>query len=322
MRWPKLTKKAAGGAAAATSQGRTNGSSPSQGRATSGSPTNGTAANGSHAKNNGTSMPPNGTATPRNHRGRTSIWHDGTSMSPRHRGLIIAASLAVAVALLLRGLNAPVIYGKKNKATAALISSAKKFRLAKRRGPVTGIDAEAFLQASQALIPAFDSYGPLLSRAARADLTGNVKKLRKAGFGPLVKDVGTVVLNDPDPRHIHGPTMALFWLNRILQQVAATFEELLKTNGEDVVKSATAAYLRTTAPYNQGWQRRIGKLLLKSTPNRANLIRCYGQPDFAHLKPVLEAWLRDSRSTRSAIDDFYKHRPAITPKLRWRGKSI
>lgn len=308
MRWPKLTKKAAGGAVAATSQGRTNGSSPSQGRATTGSSPNGTdggSANGS-AKNNGTSTTPNGTSTPR-----------------RQRGLVIAVSIAV-VAFVLCGLNAPLpaIYGKKNKATAALISSAKKFRSAKRRGPVTGIDAEAFLQASQALIPAFDSYGPLLSRAARADLTGNVKKLRKAGFGPLVKDVGTVVLNDPDPRHIHGPTMALFWLNRILQQVAATFEELLKTNGADVVQSATAAYLRTTAPYNQGWQRRIGKLLLKSTPNRANLIRCYGQPDFAHLKPVLEAWLRDSRSTRSAIDVFYKHRPVITPKLRWRGKSI
>ena len=213
-------------------------------------------------------------------------------------------------------------YGKNNKATAALLRSAKAFRGAKRRGPLTGVDAEALLQASQALIPAFDSYGPLLSRAARADLTGNVRKLRKAGMGPGIRDVGTVVLDDPDYAHVHGPTMALFWLNRILQQVAATFEELLRTDAADVVKSATKAYLRTTAPYNLAWQRRVGKLLLKVTPNRENLIRCYGQPDFAHLAPVFEQWLRDSRATREAIDEFYRQRPAIAPKVRWKGKSL
>ena len=242
--------------------------------------------------------------------------------APRRRGLVIAGVAAAAV--LLRGLNTPgaAIYGKNNKATAAVLRSAKTFRGAKRRGPLTGVDAEALLQASQALIPAFDSYGPLLSRAARADLTGNVRKLRKAGMGPGVRDVGTVVLADPDYTHVHGPTMALFWLNRILQQVAGTFEELLKTDAADVVKSATKAYLRTTAPYNLAWQRRVGKLLLKVTPNRENLIRCYGQPDFAHLAPVFEQWLRDSRATREAIDEFYRQRPAIAPKVRWKGKSL
>ena len=242
--------------------------------------------------------------------------------APRRRGLVIAGVAIITV--LLRGLNTPgaAIYGKNNKATAALLRSAKAFRGAKRRGPLTGVDAEALLQASQALIPAFDSYGPLLSRAARADLTGNVRKLRKAGMGPGVRDVGTVVLDDPDYTHVHGPTMALFWLNRILQQVAATFEELLKTDAADVVKSATKAYLRTTAPYNLAWQRRVGKLLLKVTPNRENLIRCYGQPDFAHLAPVFEQWLKDSRATREAIDEFYRQRPSIAPKVRWKGKSL
>ena len=245
-----------------------------------------------------------------------------TGQTAPRRGLVIAGVAIITV--LLRGLNTPgaAIYGKNNKATAAVLRSAKTFRGAKRRGPLTGVDAEALLQASQALIPAFDSYGPLLSRAARADLTGNVRKLRKAGMGPGVRDVGTVVLDDPDYTHVHGPTMALFWLNRILQQVAATFEELLKTDAADVVKSATKAYLRTTAPYNLAWQRRVGKLLLKVTPNRENLIRCYGQPDFAHLAPVFEQWLRDSKATREAIDEFYRQRPAIAPKVRWKGKSL
>ena len=107
--------------------------------------------------------------------------------APRRRGLVVAGVAIIAV--LLRGLNTPgaAIYGKNNKATAALLRSAKAFRGAKRRGPLTGVDAELLLQASQALIPAFDSYGPLLSRAARADLTGNVRKLRKAGMGPGVR---------------------------------------------------------------------------------------------------------------------------------------
>mmetsp|Transcript_24187 Transcript_24187/g.72709 ORF Transcript_24187/g.72709 Transcript_24187/m.72709 type:complete len:119 (+) Transcript_24187:959-1315(+) len=111
--------------------------------------------------------------------------------------------------------------------------------------------------------------------------------------------------------------MALFWLNRILQQIAATFEYLLATD-DDLVRVATRAYLEVTAPYNLRHQRAIGRILLKIIPNRKALVRCYGQPDFAHLAPVLERWLAASKPTRDAIDAFYAARPAVTPPLRWK----
>ena len=111
------------------------------------------------------------------------LWRCAAGVRPHLLAVTLFTAGIAAAAALLRGLNTPgaAIYGKNNKATAALLRSAKAFRGAKRRGPLTGVDAELLLQASQALIPAFDSYGPLLSRAARADLTGNVRKLRKAG---------------------------------------------------------------------------------------------------------------------------------------------
>ena len=54
--------------------------------------------------------------------------------------------------------------------------------------------------------------------------------------------------SDPDFEDVDGPTMALFWLNRILNQIAATFEELLEDEGASVTTCATAAYLKVTAP--------------------------------------------------------------------------
>ena len=136
-----------------------------------------------------------------------------------------------------------------------------------------------------------------------------MRKLRKAGMGPGVRDVGTVVLDDPDYTHVHGPTMALFWLNRILQQVAATFEEL--QNGRRRRRQVRhEGLVENHAPYNLAWQRRVGKLLLKVTPNRENLIRCYGQPDFAHLAPVFNGWEDVGRRARPSTGSTGSGRPS------------
>ena len=51
-------------------------------------------------------------------------------------------------------------------------------------------------------------------------------------------------------------------------------------------------------------QRAIGRVLLKIIPDRASLVRCYGQPDFDTLAPVFVAWLRASRPAREAIDAY------------------
>mmetsp|Transcript_1666 Transcript_1666/g.5012 ORF Transcript_1666/g.5012 Transcript_1666/m.5012 type:complete len:243 (+) Transcript_1666:261-989(+) len=235
---------------------------------------------------------------------------------------------AVALVAVGAGLwrQRPAVAGSRNAATRAVVDSAKLFKGAApnkwRNGRLTGVAAEPLLQASAALIPAFDSYGPLLSRAARADLLGNVRKLRKAGAGPKVSDVGSLAESDPDFEDVDGPTMALFWLNRILNQIAATFEELLAHEDASVTTCATAAYLKVTAPYNLAHQRAIGRILLKIIPDRASLVRCYGQPDFDALAPVFVEWLKASAPAREAIDAYYVARPKVTPPVRWRGKRI
>ena len=80
---------------------------------------------------------------------------------------------------------------------------------------------------------------------------------------------------------------------------------------------STRAYLKVTAPYNMQHQRAIARILLHIIPDRAALVRCYGQPDFETLAPILRKWLKDSQPVRDAIDKFYVARPAITPPVRW-----
>ena len=251
----------------------------------------------------------------------------GWRREPRFLQLFLpVAALVLASVLHVRAGRAAggdaVLPGQPNAASSALLISAKHFRAAKRGRPggsraPTGVAAEPLLQAGVALMPAFDSYGPLLSRAARADLLGNVRKLRSAGAGAAVADVGVLALDDPDFRDVDGPTMALFWLNRIYQQIAATFENLLASETAGVTDCSTRAYLKVTAPYNMQHQRAIARILLHIIPDRAALVRCYGQPDFETLAPILRKWLKDSQPVRDAIDKFYVARPAITPPVRW-----
>mmetsp|Transcript_24187 Transcript_24187/g.72708 ORF Transcript_24187/g.72708 Transcript_24187/m.72708 type:complete len:182 (+) Transcript_24187:234-779(+) len=71
---------------------------------------------------------------------------------------LLAVCVAVLAALAIYGkTDAPVATGRDNAATAALRASADLFKQTKRRGRPTGIVAEPLLQASAALLPAFDS---------------------------------------------------------------------------------------------------------------------------------------------------------------------
>ena len=100
-------------------------------------------------------------------------------------------------------------------------------------------------------------------------------------------------------------------------KIAATFENLLADESAGVTDCSTRAYLKVTAPYNMKHQRTIARVLLHIIPDRAALVRCYGQPDFETLAPVLRKWLKDSKPVREAIDKFYAARPKITPPVRW-----
>ena len=58
-----------------------------------------------------------------------------------------------------------------------------------------------------------------------------------------------------------------------------------------------------TSRYNLAHQRAIGRILLKIIPDRASLVRCYGQPDFDALAPVFVEWLKaPERCGRRLLD--------------------
>ena len=138
-----------------------------------------------------------------------------------------------------------------------------------------------------------------------------------AGRGAHARDIRSLPLVDEDPTLPDSATRALFWLNRILLQIAATFESLVADRDGTVVACATRAYERTMATYNTPPQRAFAKMLLRVVPDRAGLVACYGFERFDDLEPVCQHWLKAARPVCESISCFFDKHPELkTPRPR------
>lgn len=109
---------------------------------------------------------------------------------------------------------------------------------------------------------------------------------------------------------------ALFWTNRIVSQVAASFENVLDMPKASFNKCATDAYLKTCGPYNQPAHRTMARIMLKIIPDRDAFVRLYGAASMEDLAPTLRAWIKASRASRNAVDDFFSKNPDLAPRRR------
>ena len=121
------------------------------------------------------------------------------------------------------------------------------------------VPVEQYCAAMEALMPAFSAYGKMFENAARKDVQGNVDKLRSRAKALQRKEAGAMVLRERelDPAKTEAPdsaARALFWINKIVSQIAMSFEFLLDRPNASLTRCATDAYVKTCGPYLCGNQ--------------------------------------------------------------------
>lgn len=223
--------------------------------------------------------------------------------------------------LLLALVVARAAEPENTPALLALVSSAENFdRCALRRGAVpSGVAAEPLMRAAEALMPAFDAYGSFFGHVARKDLLGNVRKLERLGATDA-SDVGRLPLADADITHPDSAARALFWTNRIFQQIAGTFENLLDDGDASLYRCSLDAYEAVTAPYNSAAHRAIAKILFRIVPSRDAFVAIYGGAAFGDVAPTLRRWLDASAPARRSLDAYFDGRGWLKPPLRFGGE--
>ena len=111
---------------------------------------------------------------------------------------------------------------------------------------------------------------------------------------------------------------ALFWVNRIMEQVAASFGNLADHRDRSFTKCATDAYMRTCAPYNLAAHRTMARIMLNIIPDRDAFVKLYGFETMDDLEPTLRKWIKASAASRAAINHFFeKEHPDLAPKKRY-----
>ena len=173
------------------------------------------------------------------------------------------------------------------------------FRRAQRRRDAPSRGRAAKVRARQPrLMSAFSSYGPDTHARRMKDLLGNERKLRNLGAGRDLRRSArhpqpAARRRRPDTARLGDETTS-FWLNRILLQIAATFESLV---ADQAARSSRArhAYERTMSTYNTPPQRAFARMLLRVVPDRDGLVACYGSGGPDELEPVCAGSRRRAR---------------------------
>jgi len=208
--------------------------------------------------------------------------------------------------------------GSASAAVHALDASAKK--LAKAGGK--RINLATYTEGVELLMPAFTAYGRIFDNAARKDVLGNVEKLRKRSRALDKKEGCAMVLAEAaaDPAAVSAPdsaARALFWVNRIMHQIAASFQNLVDHRDRSFTRCATDAYTATCAPYNLPAHRTMARIMLNIIPDRAAFVKLYGFETMDDLAPHLAAWIKASQPTRAGIDAFFAKHPHLAPARRY-----
>lgn len=182
------------------------------------------------------------------------------------------------------------------------------------------VKLDEYCSAVEALMPAFSAFGRMFDSAARKDVQGNVDKLRRRCRELKKAEARAMVLEerDRDPGRTARPdsaARALFWTNKVVEQIALSFENVLERPRDSMTKCAEDAYLRSCAPYNLPMHRTMARLFLRIVPDRAAFLGFCGAETMDDLAPALRSWVAASAGSRAALEAlFARDHPDLAPK--------
>ena len=115
-----------------------------------------------------------------------------------------------------------------------------------------------------------------------------------------------------DPAKTEAPdsaARALFWINKIVSQIAMSFEFLLDRPNASLTRCATDAYVKTCGPYNKMIHRNIAKVMLKIIPDRESFVQCTAPVTWPSSRPTRARGRRPKALCRRAVDGAFRRNP-------------
>ncbi|KAJ1985758.1 hypothetical protein H4R33_003796 [Dimargaris cristalligena] len=167
------------------------------------------------------------------------------------------------------------------------------------------VDTPAFLEAAEGLVDLFDAINPLAFKPVKADMTGNIKKIRTkyltnpAAYATLEQ----IVLSEVGAKD-RSATQGLLWLKRGLEFTAKALRRNIDDAAEELSVSFTAAYGETLRQFHGMLVRPIFAMAMKACPYRKDFYANLGD-DTVKVKTDLEKWLVGLEHIIASLNKFY-----------------
>ena len=173
------------------------------------------------------------------------------------------------------------------------------------------IVTETFLDACSEIVPFFDVLGATAFAPVKADLNGNITKLRnKFLTNPIqfntLQGIVNIEIEAKTTKAKNSATDALLWLKRALSFIRVFFEEVLKME-EDLSKCVNAAYEGSLKQFH-GWMvKKIFSLAMMAVPYRKDFIIALGKdiPE-QQVLDEMKAALELMAANLDKINEFYQ----------------
>ncbi|ORX90638.1 glycolipid transfer protein [Basidiobolus meristosporus CBS 931.73] len=170
-----------------------------------------------------------------------------------------------------------------------------------------GIDAVGFCEASEEVVRLFDLLNSTAFAPVKADLSGNVTKIRTKyntdpnSYSTLQKLVATEAREGKE----RTATQGLLWLLRGLDFTSKALRRNLENPEEELSKSFTEAYGLTLKQYHSFVVRPIFSLAMKACPYRKDFYAKLGS-DLSTVQAEMNQWLTALEKLVAQMNEFYK----------------
>jgi hypothetical protein len=167
------------------------------------------------------------------------------------------------------------------------------------------IEVETYLKATESLITIFDHLSPTAFIPIKADMNGNVLKIRQKYLKDTDKysTLEKIVRSESETKD-KVATQGLLWLNRGLKFIYQALNRSQEDKEEELCDSFSASYGEVLKPYHSFLVSPIFKLAMRACPYRADFY-----DKLAPSKEVLDEefpkWLGSLGDCVKSVDDLF-----------------
>ncbi|KAJ1972748.1 hypothetical protein H4R35_004506 [Dimargaris xerosporica] len=173
--------------------------------------------------------------------------------------------------------------------------------------PITDgeVETESFLTAAEGLVALFDAINPIAFKPVKADMLGNIKKIRdKYLVNPVAYNTLQKIVQAEAGQKDRTATQGLLWLKRGLEFTAKALRRNMDNPAEELSASFTAAYGVTLKQFHGMLVRPIFTIAMKACPYRKDFYTNLGD-DPEQVQQGLEKWLSALETILINLNAFY-----------------